>query len=387
MKAVTQRAFGGPEVLVHEELPDPVPAPGEVLLRVAATALNRLDVLQREGPPLVPGFGLPHIAGMDVAGTVVGVGEGVSRRRMGQRVLVNPSLECGRCARCLAGDEALCGEVRVIGGTCPGGYAELCAVPADHAHPVPNDADLEVLAAVPTVWATAWHALVTVGRLRAGETFLVHAAGSGVSIAAIQIAAHLGARVVATARSEAKLALATELGADAVVLNELSLDETTPGVPSPAGPASDRPCGDVSGAPFDARRGLPSPTEDVGRARFVERCRRAAGGDGANVVLDHVGAALFEVSLAVLGPRGRLLICGTTTGTRASFELDQAYHRGISILGVECYNSAEFGAMLSFVTEHRPRIVIDSRFALGDAAVAQQRLESGQAAGKILLVP
>ena len=352
MKAVVQRGYGDASVLVHEEVPDPEPGPGEVLVAVAAAGVNRLDVLQREGPPVLAGFHLPHIAGMDIAGSVVGVGANVTGPWTGQRVVVNPSLACGVCAACLAGEDGLCASVRVVGGSCPGGYAQRCVVPADHAFAIPDDLEFEAAASLPTAWATAWHALVGVGRVSDGESVLIHAAGSGLSIAAIQIARHLGARVVATAGSQAKLDLALELGAAAVISNVAYRD----------------------GSPEAARA-------------FAAQCREATGGAGADVVLDHVGPALFEASIAALRPRGRLLFCGTTSGTRVSFTLPSVYHAGISLVGVDAYTAAEFAALMDWVAHARPRVVIDSRFALNDAGAAQERLAGGSAIGKVVVLP
>jgi NADPH:quinone reductase-like Zn-dependent oxidoreductase len=359
VKAVVQHGFGGLDVLRYDDVRDPEPGQGEVLVRVVAAGLNRLDVLQRTGPPMLPGFSLPHIAGMDIAGIVKAVGPPLfepspasspiqeSARayvpRPGDRVLVNPALHCGTCDRCLAGDDGLCGAVRVLGATAPGGYAELCAVPATHVHPVPESVSLEEAATIPTAYSTAWHALVTVGRLSLGETLLVHGAGSGVTVAAIQLAKRCGATVVATGRSKEKLALATRLGADFVV--------------------------------------------DTSRTDLVAAVREATGGRGVDVALDHLGPALFEQTVYCLRPRGRLLFVGTTTGTRGTFDLPYAYHFGITLIGVDPYRAEEFSRMLGFYWRNDFEPVIDSRFPLADAAAAQARMEEGRSSGKILLLP
>lgn len=342
MKAVVQHGFGGVEVLAYEDVPDPGVGPRDVLVRTEAAALNHLDVLQRRGPAMLPGFSLPHIAGMDVAGTVVAVGDEVRERAVGDRVLVNPALECGTCRWCASGDDGLCSEVRVVGATRPGGYAELCAVPADHAHPIPDAVGFEEAATVPTIYATAWHALVTVGRLREGETLLVHGAGSGVTIAAVQLATRLGARVIATSRSAGKLELAGRLGADVLV--------------------------------------------DTAESDLAAACREATAGEGVDVALDHVGPALFTETLYALRPRGRLLFAGTTTGNRAEIDLPYAYHFGITVQGVEPYAAVEFAEMLDFYWKGGFEPVVDARFPLRDAAAAQERMERGESAGKVLLV-
>lgn len=343
MKAAVQVGFGGLDQLRIMEVPDPRPGVGEVLVRVKATSLNRLDVLQREGPSLLPNFGVPHIAGMDVVGEIAGLGEGTTSVSVGDRVLVNPALHCGTCDWCRRGDDAFCPSTRVVGGNHPGGYAELCVVPASHLHAIPDTVSFEEAATVPTIWSTAWQALVIRGDLRPGEWILVHAAASGVSTAAIQLAKRAGARVLATAGSERKLELARKLGADVAVNNR---------------------DGD-----------------------FVRTAREVTNGRGVDVVFDHVGPALLGRSLFALTPRGRLVFCGSTTGREASIDLPYAYHFGISLLGVEPYSYTGFARMLDFYWAEKFVPVIDSEFPLDDAAQAQARMESGDALGKILLRP
>lgn len=343
MKAVVQHGFGGLEVLSCDDVPEPTITPRDVLVRTGATALNRLDILQREGPPLLPGFSLPHIAGMDVAGTVVAIGGEVDSLGVGDRVVLNPSLRCGTCDRCLRGDDGLCEAVRVIGATCPGGYAELCVAPSDHAYKLPAGISFEHAATVPTVYSTAWHALVAVAQLRIGETLLVHGAGSGVSIAAIQIAKCCGARVIVTSRFDRKLELARQFGADAVV--------------------------------------------NIASQDLAEACREITDGEGVDVAFDHVGPALFQQTILALRPRGRLVFCGSTTGREATFDLPYAYHFGISLLGSDPYRTEEFGKMLEFYWESKFDPIIDSRFPLCDAAAAQARMESDEIVGKVLLLP
>ena len=180
MRALVQTAFGGPEVVALQSVPDPVPGPADVLVRVRACALNRLDVLQRQGPAVLPGFRLPHIAGMDVAGHVEAAGGEVGGLAAGDRVVIDPTLGCGTCPRCAAGDPGHCASVRVVGGNIAGGFAEYVAVPARLAHRVPAHVGLDEAAALPSAWSTAWHATLTVGAVAAGETVLVQAAASAV---------------------------------------------------------------------------------------------------------------------------------------------------------------------------------------------------------------
>ncbi|GIX06288.1 MAG: hypothetical protein KatS3mg115_0691 [Candidatus Poribacteria bacterium] len=210
MKAGIFHRQGGPEVLCYEEVPDPTPGPGEVLLRVLASAVNRLDLKAREGRPEV--WPMPHIGGLDVVGEVAALGAGVEGWRPGERAVVYPILSCGRCALCRRGDNALCPEQRVFGFQTQGGFAELAVAPAKNLIRIPPTADPIRLAAVPTVYLTAWRMLVGRAGLKAGETVLIHSIGSGVGSAALQIARYLGAQVIGTASSDAKLIRAPRTG-------------------------------------------------------------------------------------------------------------------------------------------------------------------------------
>ncbi|WP_329012824.1 zinc-binding dehydrogenase [Streptomyces sp. NBC_00690] len=350
MKVVLHRTHGGPDVLQVADVPVPEPGPDEVLVRVEACGLNHLDVLQRRGPGLIPGFTLPHVAGMDVAGTIASVGPAGSGRAgsatafaEGARVVVNPAVPCDHCASCAAGADGRCPSTGVIGATLAGGYAEYVLVPAANVHHVPDKVDLADAAVVPTIWMTAWHALIEIGKVRLGETALIHAAGSGVSTALIQLAKASGARVVTTVSTDAKVEYAYGLGADLVV------NSTT---------------GDV-----------------------VAAVREFTDGRGADLVLDHVGPATWNTGLYSLAPRGRLVFFGNTTGNRAEFDLVYAYHFGLQLLGSDPYDRREFAAMLDAYWDSTFRTPIDSEFPLIEAAAAQERMESRLATGKIVLRP
>lgn len=343
MKAASYDHHGGPEVLTLTSVADPVPGPGEVVVDVAATGVNRLDLLQRQGPGMLPGYELPHIAGMDLAGTISAVGPDVDGARIGERVVVNPAISCGACAACLAGEDGLCAAPVVIGGSRAGGYAERCAVPATHALVIPDAVELAEAASWPTAYSTAWHALFETGQLSMGETVLVHAASSGVTSAAIQLASRAGATVFVTARREDKLDHARKLGAAAAI---------------------------------DSRAG------DVATA-----VRELTDGRGVDMVFDHVGPALFEPSLRSLRPRGRLVFCGTTTGARVDLHLPTAYRSGLRLLGAENYTRAEFERMIAYLASAELTSIVDRELPLADAAEAHRLLDSGEVLGKLLLRP
>ena len=344
MKAVLYRQTGGPEVLEHVDVADPEPGPADVVVRVEAAALNRLDVVQRHGWYQMPGFTYPHIPGMDVAGTVAAIGSAVTTVSVGDRVVIDPSLAGVQGDSKLAGMGDLHGELGVIGATVDGGYAELCLAPASHVYRVPDDMPIEHAATFPTCWLTAGHALFDVGRLQAGETIMIHAAGAGVSVAAIHLAKHAGATVLATAGTDEKCEKALGLGADFVLNNRT---------------------GDVAGW-----------------------ARGVTHGAGVDMVFDHVGTALFGPSLFALGIKGRLVNCGNSSGDTATIpSLGYLFHSGISIIGSDPYRPDEFGPLWQTFCEQRFPVAIDSAFPLADAGVAQEKLLANDVFGKILLTP
>ncbi len=344
MKAMFYDEPGGPEVLTYGDVPDPEPGAVDVVVEVGACSLNRLDVVQRNGWFQMPGFTYPHIAGMDVAGEVVAVGDAVEDVSVGDRVVVDPSLAGVDDRSKLAGMGDLFGELGIIGGTVAGGYAELCLAPASHVYPLPDDMPIEHAATFPTCFLTASHALFDVGKLRAGETVMIHAAGSGVSTAGIQLAKHAGATVLATAGTDEKCERALGLGADHVLNNRT---------------------GDVAG--FG---------------------REVTAGKGVDLVFDHVGTALFGPSLFALGVHGRLVNCGNSSGDEATIpSLGYVFHSGISIHGSDPYRPEEFGPAWETFCSGDFEVVIDSEFALADAAEAQGKMLASDFFGKILLRP
>ena len=344
MKALIYEQHGGPEVLRYRDVPDPEPGSRDAVIKVAATTLNHLDVAQRNGWFTIPGFTLPHISGMDVVGTVIETGSGVTRVKPGDRVLVNPSMTEVPEGSKLAGMDDLYGVLGVIGGTVSGGYAEQCLAPETHLYPVPDNMSWRHAAVFPTCWMTAHHALFGIAGLKAGETVLVHAAGSGVSVAAIQLAVHAGATVLATAGSGEKCAIAMELGAEDTCNNR---------------------------------------TVDV-----AAWARDMTGGAGVDLVFDHVGEALWEASLMALKPRGRLVTCGNTSGDTAAIpSLGYLYSMGLKILGSDPFRYGEFAPAWEQYCAGDFRAVVDSVFPLSEGAQAQEKMLRGEFIGKILLEP
>ncbi len=341
IRAQVQRGFGGPEVCSIERIPAPAPGPNEVVLAVEACALNRLDLLQREAP-LVRGFALPHIAGMDVAGIVVARSADLPDEvgpALGDRVLVDPVSTCGACERCTSGLAPYCETLRTIGSTRAGGFAEQVAVPAASCFPVPAGMSAVEATALPVAAMTAWHALVAVGEVAPGETVLVNGAGSGVSVAAMQLAKAAGATVIGTAGGPAKVERALAAGYDHCVDHR---DATV--------------------------------TADV---------LAITSGRGVDLVIDHVGPALFQQSVEAMAMEGRMVFCGTTTGTEVQLALTSVYWWGRSLLGAGGYQRDEFPQMLDAMTGIAP--VIDSVWPFEQLAEAQARMASGEFFGKLVV--
>jgi len=342
MRAMAMRAHGGPEVLKLEELPDPEAGPGQVLIQVKAVALNHLDIWVRRGWPALK-LAFPHIPGADVAGRVERVGAGVEGVREGDEVLVNPGISCGRCRECLSGRDQACRSYVLLGEHVSGGYAELVAVPAENVVPKPRNLGFEDAACIPLVFLTAWHALVDRAQLRPGETVLVHAGGSGVGSAAIQIAKLLGARVITTAGTAEKCRRALELGADEAI--------------------------------------------DYVERDFLAEVKRLTGKRGVEVVFEHVGKSTWEKSVLALRNGGRLVTVGATTGWDPPTDLRHVFYRGLSILGSTMGPKGELFDIVKLVEEGKLRPILDRVLPLAEAARAQQLLEERAQFGKIVLRP
>lgn len=342
MKAVIFRNHGGPDVLEYTEVPQPEIQATEVLVQIKACALNHLDVFVRGGLPGIE-IPLPHILGSDVAGIVREVGELVTWVKPGDEVLLQPGLSCGHCAECLRGEDNLCRQYDMIGYRRDGGYAEFVAVPAVNVIPKPAQISWEAAAALPLVTLTAWHMLITRAKLQAGETVLVHAAGSGVGSIAIQIGKLLGARVIATAASDDKLTKARELGADETI--------------------------------------------NYSQADWPKEVRRLTNRAGVDVVFEHTGEATWEGSISSLKNNGRLVTCGATSGYDARTDIRQVFYRHLTILGSFMGSKSELLAAMKFVEQGRVRGVVDRVLPLNDARRAQELMEDRAQFGKIVLVP
>ena len=340
MKGYKVLRHGGPEALEWGEWPDPVPGPGEALVAVRACALNRLDLWVRDG---VPGhrFPLPLVPGAELAGDVLALGPGVTSPAPGTAVVVGAGVSCGVCAACVSGRDPLCAHFGLLGEDRDGGYAELVAVPARNLFPIPTGLSYVEAAAIPLVFLTAWHMLAARAALAMHEDVLIHAAGSGVSTAAIQIAALLGARrIFATAGTAEKLERARALGAT-----------------DPIAPGDD----------------------------FARAVRAATGGRGVDVVVDHVGGETFERSLRCLAKGGRIVLCGATAAAEAKVNLRAIFFKGLSVLGSTMGSNAELGTLLGWFERGVLAPVVARTLPLEAAREAQELLASRALFGKVVL--
>ena len=342
MKATRFHEYGGVDVLKYEDAPDPKIHANEVLVKVQACALNHLDLWLRKGGT---GWNLPmpHIVGSDISGEVAEVGSLVTRVKRGDRVLLSPGISCGQCEQCFKGLDSACRNYTLFGVMVDGGYAEYVKSPEMNVIPIPGDLSFDEAAAVPLVSVTAWHMLITRAQLRPGEDVLVMAAGSGVGSIGIQVAKLMSARVIAVAGTDAKLEKARELGADEVINHR--------------------------------------------KRSIAGEVKRLTNKRGVDVVMDHVGAAVWEDCFESLSTYGRFVTCGTTSGEEAKLNLRLLFGRQRTLLGSYMGGKGELLEVLKFIGKRKIRAVIDSVFPLSEAAAAQKKMEDRDLFGKILLHP
>jgi NADPH:quinone reductase-like Zn-dependent oxidoreductase len=341
MKAIVLRGHGGPDVLEAAELPLPEPGPGQVRVRIAAVALNHMDLWVRKGGPAFK-LHFPHLLGCDIAGTVDAVGAGATAT-IGTKVVVQPGLSCGRCEQCLGGHDNLCRFYKILGEHANGGYCEAICVPEVNIAPYPERLSFPEAAASLLTNLTAWQMIVHKARVQPGDTVLVHGAGSGIGVAAIQLAKLYGARVIATASTEEKLRRAGELGAD-VLVNYTTAD-------------------------------------------WVAECRAQTQKRGVDAVIEHVGGEVFAGSLRAVRAGGRVVTCGATAGFHPQIDLRHIFFRQVEVLGSTMGSKADLLAVLGHVAAGRLRPVVHAVLPLARAADAHRILEERAAFGKVVLEP
>jgi len=324
VKAVRIHEEGGPEVLRYEDVPDPEPGEGEVLVRIAAASLNHLDVWVRMGLPSVP---KPRILGADGAGVVEALGTGVAGFAPGDRVVLNPGLEHGA-------------TIGVIGEHRDGTHCELIAVPAVQVFPLDDALTFEQAAAFPLVFETAYRMLVTKAAVQPGEWVLIWGIGGGVSTAAFEICRALGAHTIVTSGSDEKLERAREWGADVAVNHHT---------------------GDVVAAV------------------------KQATGHGVEIVVESVGEATWARTLAAVDPAGRVVVCGATSGPNPPAALHRLWWKQLTVYGSTMGTREDFLGAYELVRSGRARVHVDRVYPLAEASAAHERLEAGDQLGKIVL--
>ena len=338
MQAVYLTGHGGNEVVVIGERPMPVRQPGEVLVRLHAATLNRVDLYMRDSGAGIT-HALPQVMGIDGAGVVEAVDEGQAGLKVGDRVLLYPGVTCGHCEFCVRGEEVLCTTMKLLGEHRDGTLAEYISVPARNAVPMPDGWSFEEAAALGVNHLTAWRMLMTQARLKPWETVLIFGIGGGVSLAGLQLAKAMGARVIVTSREQDKLDRALALGAAAVIC---------------------------------------STTHDVAKEVMLLTGKR-----GVDVVFENVGAAVWDAALKSLVRGGRIVTCGATTGDQPGADLRRVFIRQLQIFGSTLGNLAELRDLVRFCAQHNLRPVMDKIYALGEAHAALDRPASGEQFGKV----
>jgi len=340
MKAAFFTGHGGNEVVQVREHRLPERAPGEVRVRVQAATLNQVDLYMRASGAGIT-HRLPQILGLDAAGVVDACDDADPLLRPGQEVVIHPGVACGRCEFCQRGDNALCTRIQFLGEHRDGTFAQWIQVSAAQVFPKPTHLTFAEAAALGVNHLTAWRMLFTKARLKPWETVLVFGIGGGVSLAALQLAKAIGARVIVTSRDDAKLERARALGAD---------------------------------------HGINGKTQDVAKEAMA-----LTGGRGVDVVFENTGAATWSSAMKSLVRGGRLVTCGATTGDQPGADLRRLFVRQLQIFGSSLGSYGEFHDLLGFVQRTGLRPVIDSEFALDDVHAALNRLESGAQFGKVAL--
>jgi NADPH:quinone reductase-like Zn-dependent oxidoreductase len=339
MQAMVLERHGGPEVLERKEVELPPPGPREVRVRIAAVAMNHMDLWIRRGLPHIKQE-YPHRLGCDIVGTVDELGPGVRGVAAGQRVMVQPGLSCGVCAACVGGRDNLCKQYRIHGETAQGGYAEYINVPDANLLALPDDLGFVEAAALPLCTLTAWQAMIRKAQVGPHHTVLIHAAGSGVSSIAIQIARLLGARVISTVGSPEKVQRARDLGADEVIVYT--------------------------------------------QQDFVAECKRMTNKRGVDIVLDHIGGEVFEKSVLATAWGGRIVTVGATAGHAPKIDLRHIFFRQIEILGSTMGSKGDLATAMPLIAERRIKPVVGLVLPLWEARKGHEALESRRVFGKVV---
>ncbi len=340
MKAVVFHEFGGAEKLKFEDVSDPTLGAYDVLVRVKACAMNHLDIWVREGMSPLP---MPHVLGSDVSGVIADVGHEVKDWEVGDSVLISPGISCGCCEMCLKGEDNLCPEYTILGKKPWGGYAEFVKIPHQNLLPYPQGLNFQEAAAIPLTFLTVWQMLVKKAKIKPGDFILVLAAGSGIGVAAIQVAKLFQATVIATASTDEKLEKARGLGADYLI--------------------------------------------NYTKGDFSEEVKKITNKRGVDIVVEHTGAATWEKSLLSAKWGGTIVTCGATSGHEGKTDLRHVYFRQLKILGSTMGSKGDLFEIIRWVERGKLKPVVDQAIPLKDAAFGHQKMAERKQFGKIVLVP
>ncbi len=342
MKAVQLISQGVPGVLKYHDVPDPIAAPGEVLVRVKACGLNRLDLWFEEGGLPVPPQ-LPRIPGGEISGEVLSLGAGVSEWKPGDRVAIQSNLFCGQCEFCLRGEESICLKGQLLGVQRDGGFAELIAVPASALVKLPDNVAFETAAALTLASSTAMHMLANRAKVRQGDWVLVIGGNSGVGAGAIQIAKELGAYVISTGSTEAKRTVATSLGAHHVV--------------------------------------------DSSQSNWPELVRNITQKRGVDIIVEHVGGEVLQKCFTCLARGGTIVTCGATAGRDVALNLWPLFVKEQKLIGSYGRNRADISTVLEWAANGKIKAVIDKIFPLAETREAYNALRERRVLGKVVIRP
>ncbi len=339
MKAVVIEEHGELDKVKLADIAKSKPGNGEVLIQVKSAALNHLDIWVRQGGRAK--LQMPHVLGSDGAGVISELGAGVDGFAIGDEVLINPGLSCGKCEFCKKGEQSECSTFSIVGMGRQGTFAEYAAIPMANIYRKPSYLSFDEAAALPLAYVTAWRMLITRGKLRAGQTLLIHGVGGGVALAALQLAKLAGAFVIVTSSSDEKLKRAGQLGADQKINYK---------------------------------------TTDV-----ASDVREITAGRGVDIVLETVGAATWDIDFACVRRGGKIVICGVTGGPKAETNLQSLYWNQVTVMGSTMGSNEDFRGMLSAVTAAKMKPVIDRVFPADKFREAIERMEQGAQFGKIVL--
>ena len=342
MKVAWFHRFGGPEVLVYEDAPDPEPSPGEAIIKMGAVGVNHVDLDTRAGVSRFP-ISFPHILGKEFAGEVVSIrGQNVPFKE-GDRAWVAGHIPCNHCEYCLSGRDNLCDSDRPAGVRLPGAYSEMVKVPVEALQPLPSHVGFQEAAAAQIAFATTWHVLINRAALQPGQTVLIHAAGSGIGSAAIQVANLAGATVFTTASTQEKLQKAKELGAHHLI--------------------------------------------NYTQEDFVQKVLDLTGGQGLDAVMEHIGGEVFTKSLDCLKKDGVIVTVGGHGGEVVPLDIIPFFRRELRLVGSRVSTLPELRKVMGLVFDGKLKPVIHQALPLSQAPEAHRILDSREVFGKVILVP